>query len=98
MQDLKAILGLLEASSCSISFEERWLQWHYRAVRSRVVGKYEANLRSFVEHAIKEVGNNLLLTVSPSLEKFEVEMTDECDTRGYKIIGKRRRIWLEEDL
>lgn len=97
LQDLKAIIDLLEPTSCSIAFEERWLQWHYPAVRSRVVGKYEADFKTFVEHAAEEVGSNLILAVSPSLEGFEVDMTDDGDTRGNKIIGKRRRVWLEED-
>ncbi|KAJ5975031.1 hypothetical protein N7481_008738 [Penicillium waksmanii] len=98
LQDLKAIIGLFEATSCSIMFEERWLQWHYPAVRSRVVGKYEADYKIFVEHAAEEAGNNVLLAISPSLEEFEVDETDDGDTRGNKIIGKRRRVWLGEDL
>ncbi|KAJ5166865.1 uncharacterized protein N7482_005646 [Penicillium canariense] len=98
LQDLKAIIGLFEAPSCSISFEERWLQWSGRVVRTHVVGKYEADYKRFVEHAAEEAGHNLLLAVSPSLEEFEVDMTDDGDTRGNKIIGKRRRVWLEEVL
>lgn len=98
LRDLKAIMGLFEATSCSISFEERWLQWHYPAVRSVVLGKYETDFRRFVEHAAKEAGNKPLFAVSPNLEEFEVDMTDDGDTRGNKIIGKRRRVWLEEVL
>lgn len=98
LQDLKIILRLFEAPSCSITLEERWIQWDYPVMRDRVLEKYEVDYRTFVEAAAKEVGHNLLLTVSPSVEEFEVDETDDGDTRGSKIIGNRRRVWVEEYL
>ncbi|KAJ5938020.1 hypothetical protein N7454_004362 [Penicillium verhagenii] len=99
MQDLKAILGLFEAPSCCVSFEERWLLWDgCPAERPHVLGKSEANYKRFIEQAAEEVGNKIILSVPPSLEELEIDTTDDGDVRGNKIIVKRRRLWLEEVL
>lgn len=98
LPDLEIILRLFEEPSCSITLEERWIQWHYPVMRERVMEKYEVDYKALVEAAAKEAGHNLLSTVSPSLEEFEVDETDDTDTRGSKIIGKRRRVWVEESL
>lgn len=98
LQDLRIILGLFKASSCSITFEERWIQWYYPVIRDRVIEQYEVDYRKFVEAATKEAGQHFFPTVCPTFEEFEVEETDDGDTRGSKIIGKRKRTWLEDDL
>lgn len=98
LQDLVIILRLFEAPSCSITLEERWIQWHYPVMRERVWGNYEANYKSLIAAAAEEARHNLLLAVSPKLEIFEVDETDDGHTLGSKIIGKRRRIWVEESL
>lgn len=98
LQDLAIILRLFEAPSCSITLEERWIQWHYPVMPERVRENYETNYKSFIAAAAEEARHNLLLAVSPKLENFEVDETDVTDTRGSKIIGKRRRTWIEESI
>jgi hypothetical protein len=94
LPDLRIILGLLKAPSCSITLDERWIQWEYPVIRERVIGNYERDYKSFVEAALKDIGYPFLST-GPSLEQFEVDETDDASTMGSKIIGKRQRNWLE---
>ena len=56
------------------------------------------NYRPLVAAAAEEARHSLLLAVPPKLETFELDETDDTDTRGSKIIGKRRRMWIEEPL
>lgn len=98
LQDLSIILRLFEAPSGSFTLEERWIQWHYPVMQDRVWENYEANYKSLIPAAAEEVRHNPLLAVSPKLDIFEVDETDDSNTLGSKIIGKRRRIWIEESL
>lgn len=94
LPDLRIILGLLKAPSCSITLDERWIQWQYPVIRERVIENYERDYKSFVEAALKDTGCPFL-SIGPSLAQFEVEETDDFSTIGSKIIGKRQRTWLE---
>lgn len=97
-QDLAIILRLFESPSCSITLEERWIQWHYPPNPEVVRKNYEVNYRPLIAAAAAEARHSLLLAVPPELETFELDETDDTDTRGSKIIGKRRRMWIEEPL
>lgn len=102
-QDLKIILDLFEAPSGSISLEERWIlleepwiQVHHPNTQERMVRNYEVEYKGLVGAATQEAGHELLSTVCPSLEELDVSYdSDDFDKRGRKILGRRRRVWLD---
>ncbi|GIK03437.1 hypothetical protein Aspvir_007506 [Aspergillus viridinutans] len=94
LRDLKIMLRLLQMPASTVTLEEWWLYWSISDEPEKARDDYEATYKHFVQKAAEESGQTRLLTVCPLSDTFEIDETDDGDTRGIKYIRKRRRVWV----
>ena len=102
LEDLKIVLGLFKAPTCTIILEEVWTHYTHGseyAVRDVMVRQYHENYGNIVRMAAIEGDHQWFWTVYPCSDKINVAQTVDpgfggCHTAmGYRTSGTRQRLW-----